>query len=250
MAPRRKGRPPSRTAVSPPGNNTEDVAMTINPRSRMAKLPVGLQDDPWTDEQEAALFKGIVRWKPENVIDHAGSPDSEGYEEAYYQFALPKEDFSESMFQRRLADRASPSSSASESAPPPTAGGTSIAVTRRGSTVDDTEVLVLDPRSSPASIRGARAIRTFRGARSTRRSQLNEVSSLQKRRDVSKAYMEGSSVTQDDDRGESTEEADEEDHNAHEQASKSSNTKVTRRRSTRRRVSRHDPPDVTTREIE
>ncbi|KAL8959939.1 MAG: hypothetical protein Q9193_003275 [Seirophora villosa] len=167
----------------------------------------------------------------ENVIDHAGSPDSEGHEEAYYQFALPKEDFGESMFQRRLADRASPSSSASESAPPPTAGGTSIAVTRRGSTVDDTE----DPRSSPASIRGARAIRTSRGARSTRRSQLNEVSGLQKRRDVSKAYVEGSSVTQDDDRGESTEEADEEDHNAHEQALKSSNTKVTRRRSTRRR---------------
>ncbi|KAL9009956.1 MAG: hypothetical protein Q9173_005061 [Seirophora scorigena] len=167
----------------------------------------------------------------ENVIDHAGSPDSEGYEEAYYQFALPKEDFGESMFQRRLAVRASPSSSGSESAPPPTAGSTSIAVTRRGSTVDDTE----DPRSSPASIRGARAIRISRGARSTRRSQLNEVSSLQKRRDVSKAYMEGSPVTQDDDRGESTEEADEEDHDAHEQASKSSHTKVTRRRSTRRR---------------
>ncbi|KAI4137417.1 MAG: hypothetical protein LQ341_005147 [Variospora aurantia] len=145
MAPKRKGRPPSRTALSPSGNNTEDitnVATTSNPRSRVAKLPADLQDDPWTDEQEAALFKGIVRWKPENVFDRGGSPDNEGYQQAYCQFALPKEDFGESMFQRRLADRASPSSSASESAPPMTAGSTSITATRRGSTVDDTEGLM------------------------------------------------------------------------------------------------------------
>lgn len=64
MPPKRKGRPPSRAASSPVGKATEDVAMTEDAPLEEPKESSRSQDDPWTDEQAAALFKCMIRWKP------------------------------------------------------------------------------------------------------------------------------------------------------------------------------------------
>ncbi|KAL8929235.1 MAG: hypothetical protein Q9208_001318 [Pyrenodesmia sp. 3 TL-2023] len=280
MGPKKKGRPASRAVSSPAGNTREDVLMTEDTQSKDVIGRLSLQDDPWTDEQEAALFKGMVRWKPvgmhkrfrmialsnhlqhythdlekekhlripgiweklgrlynlealnerENLFYPVGSPDSDGNDSAYYQFALPKEDYGKAIDERKFAKEPSPAFS--ESALPPSAGSMSAAATRRASTVDDTE----DPRSSPASARETRSTRTIRGTRTTRRSQLNEVSILQDRGGNGKGTLEASSVTgQDEPRTEGTEEPEEEEDGGQEESTKTSNTKATRRRSTRRR---------------
>lgn len=63
MPPKRKRRPPSQAASTPAGNTAEDVVKT-DAQSKEASERMSLQDDPWTDEQETALFKGMIRWKP------------------------------------------------------------------------------------------------------------------------------------------------------------------------------------------
>ncbi|KAL8751670.1 MAG: hypothetical protein Q9184_005997 [Pyrenodesmia sp. 2 TL-2023] len=230
MGPKKKGRPAWRAVSSPAGNSKEDVSMAEDTQSKEIIGRLSFQDNPWTDEQEAALFKGLVRWKPESLSYQAGSPDSEGNHRVYNQFALPKEDYGKAIDERKFAKEPSPASS--ESALPPSAGSTSAAATRRASTVDDTE----DPGSSPASARETRATRTIRGTRTTRRSQLNEVSSVQDRGGNSKGTLEGSSVTgQDEQRIEGTEEPEEEEDGGQEETTKPSATKASRRRSTRRR---------------
>lgn len=64
MPPKKKGRLPARTASSPVGKATEDVLMTEDVQPKAVDEPSRPQDDPWTDEQETALFKSMVRWKP------------------------------------------------------------------------------------------------------------------------------------------------------------------------------------------
>lgn len=64
MGPKRKGRPASRAVSTPAGNTRKGVSMADDTRSKEVIERLSLQDDPWTDEQEAALFKGMVRWKP------------------------------------------------------------------------------------------------------------------------------------------------------------------------------------------
>ncbi|KAI4133606.1 MAG: hypothetical protein LQ338_000118 [Usnochroma carphineum] len=299
MPPKRKRRPPSQAASTPAGNTAEDVVKT-DAQSKEASERMSLQDDPWTDEQETALFKGMIRWKPvgmhkhfrmialsqylqssahdaeknkhlqipgiwkklgslynlealderENAFNYGHSTDGDEDGEPFCAYALPRDDFSDMMFERRLARKPSPSPSGS--APPPSASSTSVVATRRASTVDDTEGLsdinwasnateadgfhAVDPRSSPASTRDTRAAKTSRTTRTTRRSQLNEVSSLLEQRADRKGTLEGSSVNgQNEQRVEATEEPEEEGHSALEGASKPSNAKATRRRSTRRR---------------
>ncbi|KAL9600037.1 MAG: hypothetical protein Q9219_003407 [cf. Caloplaca sp. 3 TL-2023] len=212
--PPKKARLSSRAASNSGGNAAEELAAAKATLPKADTASQALQADDWTDEQEAALFKGMIRWKPdygydlsdnnhlripgiwkklhslynlevlderENAFSHVGSPDSDRGDEVFYQFSLPKEEYGEMMFERRLAPEGSPS--ASESAPPPSAASASIAAARRASTVEDTE----DLPSSPASVQMARTARTSRGTRNARRSQLHEVSSAPEQRLSSRA---------------------------------------------------------------
>ncbi|KAI4263830.1 MAG: hypothetical protein L6R42_001037 [Xanthoria sp. 1 TBL-2021] len=229
MPPRKKARGPSRAASSPSANALHDALITRDTNTKTPDKPHTLQDDPWTDDQEAVLFKGIIRWKPvgvhkhfrmialsqhlqshgytpsehehtrisgiwkklgslynlealddrENAFSRASSPDGEESEMPSHQFTLPKDDYRKMMFERRLAPEGSSSPPASTR--PPSAGSTSMVATGRASTIEDTEAAT-DLRSSSASVRGARATGSARQTRSTRRSQLHEVSSLPERR--------------------------------------------------------------------
>jgi hypothetical protein len=68
MAPKRKTRAGAREVSTP----TADVdGMDIDAPTPEVEEPKGpptpaydILKDPWTDEQETSLFKGIIRWKP------------------------------------------------------------------------------------------------------------------------------------------------------------------------------------------
>ncbi|KAL8712027.1 MAG: hypothetical protein Q9220_003723 [cf. Caloplaca sp. 1 TL-2023] len=299
MPPKRKTRRPSKATSTPAYNANEDTPASNEPLSEADHVDEISPPDDWTDEQEAALFKAMIRWKPvgvhkhfrmialaqylqnhghiaseeehlripaiwkklgklynlealnerENTFSHRGSPDSGENDEPYCPFILPKEDFGQMVFDRRLAPEGS--TSPPGATPPPSASSTSAAVTRRASTVEDTEgdclsleyveekilqVHTSDPRSSPASARGTRSTRSTRGTRSTRRSQLHEVSGLTEQRGDNRALLDDGSVdTVMKERANVSEDPEDAEQSVHEEATKSTNTRSTRRKSGRRR---------------
>ena len=63
MPPKKKQRVESQPASTPSAAPTPtEEKSQLEP----ARPPV-LDPDPWTDEQEIALFKGIIKWKPVGV---------------------------------------------------------------------------------------------------------------------------------------------------------------------------------------
>lgn len=64
MAPKRKNRSSLRRASTP----VQDEEATAIDNSEVAETPdkenYDILNDPWTDEQETSLFKGVIRWKP------------------------------------------------------------------------------------------------------------------------------------------------------------------------------------------
>ena len=203
----------------------------------------------WTDDQESALLQAIVRWKPvgmhkhfrmiairdfmlnqgvttleephtttagiwkklqslydlekldereDSIID--GGIDDDSKETTYWRdFELPREDFEELMWQRRLAPD----------------GTQSPDVSRRESTVADSD----EPRSSPVSTtRSVRGGRTS-GRRGGRLSRLqNELETEKSSRRTSKA----NSVADEDQVMEDAEEEDEEGQDSDEEEEESS----------------------------
>lgn len=280
MPPKKKARRSSRAASGLPGNLAEGVTAERNPAPPVEDGLSGLENDQWTDEQEAALFKGMVRWKPvgmhkyfrmialsqylhnhgydiskndhlrvpgiwkkldklynleilddrENAFIYASSPDNEQYDQPYCPFSLPRDEYAEMMFNKRLAPTESPSPS--RTSLPPSVVSTSAAATRRASTVEDTE----DPHPSPASIRETRVTRKPQSTKSTRRSQLNEVTSLPDQMSNSKASVEEGSVNaQTEDGPQTPGQTEEDEQDEHTRTVKSSGAKNMRRRSTRRK---------------
>ena len=58
MAPRKK----AAQATAPVSQASPDELMPDRPADESTSPEVAL--DPWTDEQEISLFKGIIKWKP------------------------------------------------------------------------------------------------------------------------------------------------------------------------------------------
>lgn len=64
MPPRKKLKVSSQAPSTP---SQTDNAPSVPPSqqvSREATEPDSLVTDPWTDDQETSLLKGIIRWKP------------------------------------------------------------------------------------------------------------------------------------------------------------------------------------------
>ncbi|RDW79663.1 hypothetical protein BP6252_04301 [Coleophoma cylindrospora] len=68
MPPKRKSR--GAPAVSTPA--TDDSAMAVDsPQPEESEKPAyDILKNPWTDEQETSLFKGIIKWKPAGMHKH------------------------------------------------------------------------------------------------------------------------------------------------------------------------------------
>ncbi|KAL8835490.1 MAG: hypothetical protein Q9170_003292 [Blastenia crenularia] len=182
MPPKKKARQSSRAASGSAGSVLEETSANKRTNTTANDKSPALQGDDWTDEQEAALFKGMHKhfrmialsqhlhshgydpsknehlripgiWKKldslyhlealderENAFSDANSPESDRNDETYYHFSLPREEYGEMVFEKRLAPDGSPSPA--DTVCPSSVTSTSAAATRRGSTAKDMEGLL------------------------------------------------------------------------------------------------------------
>lgn len=72
MPPKKKGKGAARAASTPVADEDSMVidspaAETPKPLDEPTKRNDELLDDPWSDEQETSLFKGLMKWKPNGI---------------------------------------------------------------------------------------------------------------------------------------------------------------------------------------
>jgi len=64
MPPRKKARVTAQKVSTPTQDEDSMVVDTPDTENISKKPEYDALKDPWTDEQEISLFKGIIRWKP------------------------------------------------------------------------------------------------------------------------------------------------------------------------------------------
>lgn len=72
MPPRKKPRVGASTTSTPARDVQTPAAATPAEQDTPNQPPISTTEmvlDPWTDEQETALFKGVIRWKPAGRFD-------------------------------------------------------------------------------------------------------------------------------------------------------------------------------------
>ncbi|PGH11118.1 hypothetical protein AJ79_05063 [Helicocarpus griseus UAMH5409] len=246
MPPRKKPRLSSQGASTPQTENPQPTPTTpAQPEGPPKTEPESdnLITDPWTEEQETSLLKGIIRWKPVGMHKHfrmlaiSDHLTSQGY-------AAPNDQhtripgiwkklgtlYNLTALDEREASFATDGSGDSEPAQEPycpfelpydefgemmferrlAPEGTSsppmslAGGSRRGSTVADTD----EPRSSPAPSRGRRGTRSARAAttRGTRSTRLHAEAENGKGQKGSKASPVKEEDTAEDGEGEDGEE--------------------------------------------
>ncbi|KAI9718588.1 MAG: hypothetical protein M1812_004039 [Candelaria pacifica] len=71
MPPKKKARVPSRAASTPSSEGQLKVAPTpVSGTTPKKSEAADVLQDPWTDEQETSLFKGMIRWIPTGMHKH------------------------------------------------------------------------------------------------------------------------------------------------------------------------------------
>lgn len=69
MPPRKKARVAVQKASTPAQDDDSMIVDASETEVAAKKLGYDPLKDPWTDEQEISLFKGIIRWKPAGEFD-------------------------------------------------------------------------------------------------------------------------------------------------------------------------------------
>ncbi|KAL2061921.1 hypothetical protein VTL71DRAFT_7299 [Oculimacula yallundae] len=173
MPPRKKTKGSVRAPSTPAADEDPMAVDTPQPDTAEAesKPAYDILKDPWTDEQETSLFKGIIRWKPagihkhfrmiaisEHLRNHGYDPtveqhtripgiweklrtmydldiidDRENYfdEEQHLEFELPGEDFDELMFMKGQRGTEGEDASEAPSSPPQLGRASSPAGTKK-----------------------------------------------------------------------------------------------------------------------
>lgn len=74
MPPKKKAKAAA-AASTPTADEDPMVIDTPQPHTEEPQKPAAydILKDPWTDEQETSLFKGIIKWKPAGELKVAGT---------------------------------------------------------------------------------------------------------------------------------------------------------------------------------
>jgi hypothetical protein len=88
MPPRKKARATAQKASTPAQDEDSMIVDTPETETAIKKPEYDPLKDPWTDEQETSLFKGIIRWKPAGELDACPSFESTSADPIFFKVCI------------------------------------------------------------------------------------------------------------------------------------------------------------------